>query len=40
LGCTVVILDNLCAHFFWKESLSRLAAAGVALGLVAILLVV
>ncbi len=39
MGCTVVILDNLCAHFFWKDSLTRTAATGVALGLIAILLV-
>ena len=39
MGCTVVIMDNLFAHFVWKESLSRTAVCGVALGLVSILLV-
>ncbi|MCC7263816.1 MAG: hypothetical protein IT369_14985 [Candidatus Latescibacteria bacterium] len=38
-GCTVVLLDNLCAQFWWKEPLSRPALAGAALGVVAMILV-
>lgn len=40
LGCTVVVLDNLSAHFLWKEPLGRPARVGAALAVVAILLVV
>ena len=40
LGCTVVTLDNLAAHFYWKEPLSPPAVAGVALAVCAIFLVV
>ncbi len=40
LGCAVVILDNLSAHFYWKELLGRPAVAGVALAVCAIILVV
>ncbi|MBT3605899.1 MAG: hypothetical protein HN521_22770 [Candidatus Latescibacteria bacterium] len=39
VGCSVVLLDNLSAHFFWKEYLTRPAIAGVALAIVAITLV-
>ncbi len=39
LGCTVVILDNLAAHFFWKERLDRTGFAGVVLAIVAIAIV-
>lgn len=39
VGCSVVLLDNLAAHFFWKEYLTRPAIAGVALAIVAITLV-
>ena len=39
LGCTVVTLDNLAAHFFWKERLDRAALFGVGLALAAILIV-
>ncbi len=39
-GCAVVILDNLCAHFIWRESLSRRAAIGALLGALAMLLIV
>jgi hypothetical protein len=38
MGCTVVALDNLCAHFVWKERLSRAAFGGVCLALGAIVL--
>lgn len=38
-GCAVVLLDNLCAQFWWKEPLSRPALAGAALGVLAMLLV-
>ncbi len=38
-GCSVVILDNLLAHFLWKEPLSRQLKAGAALGAVSMLLV-
>ncbi len=38
LGCTVVTLDNLAAHFFWRERLDRAAFLGVGLALAAILI--
>lgn len=38
-GCAAVILDNLAAHFLWKERLARPALAGAALGAVSVLLV-
>lgn len=38
-GCSVVLLDNLCAHFYWKERLSMSALAGALLSAVAMLLV-
>ena len=38
-GCTVILLDNLSAHFLWKERLNRVAAAGVALAVLAVALV-
>ncbi|MEC8933102.1 MAG: EamA family transporter [Candidatus Latescibacterota bacterium] len=38
-GCLVVILDGLCAHFIWREPLSRLAALGVGVSAVSILMV-
>jgi hypothetical protein len=40
VGCSVVLLDNLSAHFVWKERLTRRAGAGVALAVVAIVLVI
>ena len=40
LGCGVVLLDNLFAHFYWKERLSPPAMAGVALAAVAVVLVI
>ena len=40
LGCAVVILDNVSAHFYWKEHLSRPAVVGVILAACAIVLVV
>ena len=40
VGCSVVLLDNLTAHFFWRERLNRIAAAGVAVAALAIVLVV
>jgi len=39
VGCSIVLLDNLFAHFFWKEPLSRPAIAGVGMAIVAIVLV-
>ena len=39
VGCSVVLLDNLASHFFWKEFLSRSAFAGVCLAILAIVLV-
>ena len=38
LGCTVVALDNLCAHFVWRERLSRRSFFGVCLAVGAVLL--
>jgi len=38
-GCAVVLLDILCAQFWWRETLSRTALAGAALGVLAMLLV-
>jgi len=40
VGCSVVLLDNVAAHFFWRERLNRTAAAGVAVAALAIFLVV
>jgi drug/metabolite transporter (DMT)-like permease len=40
LGCSVVLLDNLCAHFFWREPLNRPAVAGVGVAILSLLLVV
>ena len=39
MGCVVVTLDNLAAHFYWRERLDRQAIIGVGLALVAITLV-
>ncbi len=38
-GCLVVILDGLCAHFIWREPLSRIAGIGVMISALSILLV-
>ena len=40
VGSTIVILDNMTAHFFWKEPLGKSGLAGAALAVLAILLVV
>jgi len=40
LGCSVVLLDNLFAHFYWREHLNRSAVAGVAVAILALFLVV
>ncbi len=40
IGCSVILLDNLAAHFFWQERLNLTAAAGVAVAALAIFLVV
>ena len=40
LGCSVVLLDNLFAHFFWREHLNRPAIAGVCIAVLALALVV
>ena len=39
MGCTVVVLDNLAARFLWQEPLARTTLAGIALALLAILIV-
>jgi drug/metabolite transporter (DMT)-like permease len=39
LGCSVVLLDNLFAHFYWREQLPRPAIAGVVVAVIAVLLV-
>ena len=38
-GSAVVILDNLCAQYIWREAFSRTGLVGVALGVVSILLI-
>lgn len=38
-GCAVVIMDNLFAHFYWKEPLTRPAMAGAGLGALSMLLI-
>ena len=38
-GCAIVILDNLFAHFVWRERLSLLTAIGAVIGAGSILLV-
>lgn len=40
MGSAVVLLDNLSAHFLWKEPFKKAGIAGVFLAIVAILLVV
>lgn len=40
LGCSVVLLDNLFAHFYWREHLARPAIIGVGVALIAVLLVI
>ncbi len=40
MGPAIVLLDNLTAHFFWKETLGREGVAGASLAILAILLVV
>jgi len=40
LGCSVVLLDNLFAHFYWREHLNRPAIAGVGIAILALALVV
>ena len=40
MGCSVVLLDNLFAHFYWKERLARPAIAGVGLAIVSLTLVI
>ncbi len=38
-GCGVVLLDNLFAHFAWREPLGRTGMAGAALGALAMILI-
>lgn len=38
-GSAVVILDNLCAHYLWREPLNRMGLLGAGLGIVSILLI-
>tara|TARA_Y100000588_G_scaffold279134_1_gene295935 strand:+ start:5014 stop:5850 length:837 start_codon:yes stop_codon:yes gene_type:complete len=40
VGCSVVVLDNLAAHFFWRERLNRTSVAGVVVATLAIFLAV
>jgi len=40
VGCSVVLLDNLFAHFFWRERLNRPAIAGVGIAILALALVI
>jgi drug/metabolite transporter (DMT)-like permease len=40
LGCSVVLFDNLFAHFYWREPLNRPAMAGVGIAILALALVV
>jgi len=40
LGCSVVLLDNLFAHFYWNERLNRLAIAGVGIAILSLALVI
>ena len=40
MGCSVVLLDNLTAHFVWKERLNRLAGVGVGVAVLGIVLVI
>jgi len=40
LGCSVVLLDNLFAQFYWREPLSRLGTAGVGIAILALILVI
>ena len=37
-GCSVVVIDNLFAHYFWKERLSRLTVIGVGVAVASLLL--
>lgn len=39
MGCAVVILDNIFAHFFWKEQLGLLKVIGAGFGALSMLLV-
>jgi drug/metabolite transporter (DMT)-like permease len=40
MGSAVVLMDNVTAHFFWKEPLGRRSVAGASLAILAILLVI
>jgi preprotein translocase subunit SecD len=40
LGCSVVLLDNLFAHFVWQERLTRPAVAGVGIAILSLALVI
>ena len=40
MGCSVVLLDNLTAHFVWKERLNRLTGVGVGVAVLGIVLVI
>jgi multidrug transporter EmrE-like cation transporter len=39
-ACGAVILDNLCAHFIWRENLTTLNVAGVITALVSLILII
>lgn len=38
-GSAVVILDNICAHYIWREAINRTGLIGVVLGVIAMLLI-
>jgi len=39
-GCGALILDNLCAHFFWREKLTPFAIAGAVVAALALVLII
>jgi hypothetical protein len=39
-GCGALMLDNLCAHYYWREKLTPLAVAGAILAALALVLII
>lgn len=39
-GCSVVLLDNLCAHYVWGEKLTRTAISGLIMAILALALII
>jgi len=39
-GCGALILDNLCAHYYWREKLTPLAIGGAVLAALALVLII